>query len=692
MKYVWKRDEKRWSERERGFSLGRMHHMSPGGGELYYMRTLLNFVKGPTSYEDIRTFNKEVFPTFKEACYARGLLGDDKEYIDAIIEASDWGSGVYLRHLFATLLMAGNLAKPELVWEKTWRHLTDDILYRRRLTLRNEDLQLSERELQQYALAEIEALLKSNGSTLRRFENMPSLDDSFTSGDINQLILGELSYDKDALKEEHVKLITSMTNEQRAVYDEIMDAVKAQRGGVFFVYGYGGTGKTFIWKTLCAAIRSEGEIVLAVASSGIAAILLPNGSTAHSRFGIPINASEHSTCPRIKPGTNLTKLLIRTKLIIWDEAPMVNKNCFEALDKSLKDVMRFSAGGDPNKPFGGKVVVFGGDFRQILPVVPKGSRQDIVGASISSSYLWSECKVLKLTRNMRLQAGGSNSNVDEIRQFSEWILKVGDGLLGGPNDGEVDIEMLEDILIPQTSDPIAAIVNSTYPSLEDNLGNHEYLQERAVLAPTHEIVETVNDYILSKIPEIEKEYLSSDEISKEESNIYMQDLYSTEFLNTIKCSGIPNHNLELKVGAMVMLLRNIDQTRGLCNDTRLVVTNLGERVIGATIITGSKVGDKVYIPRLSLSPSDETKFPVKFVRRQFPVTVCFAMTINKSQGQSLSHVGLYLPRPVFSHGQLYVAISRVTSKKGLKVLICDQEGVTSNVTTNVVYKEIFDNL
>ncbi|XP_074297343.1 uncharacterized protein LOC141628055 [Silene latifolia] len=633
MKYVWKRDKKRWSERERGFSLGRMHHMSPGGGELYYMRTLLNFVKGPTSYEDIRTFNKEVFPTFKEACYARGLLGDDKEYIDAIIEASDWGSGVYLRHLFATLLMAGNLAKPEL----------------------------RERAATKDALAEIEALLKSNGSTLRRFENMPSLDDSFTSGDINQLILGELSYDKDALKEEHVKLITSMTDEQRAVYDEIMDAVKAQRGGVFFVYGYGGTGKTFIWKTLCAAIRSEGEIVLAVASSGIAAILLPNGSTAHSRFGIPINASEHSTCPRIKPGTDLAELLIRTKLIIWDEAPMVNKNCFEALDKSLKDVMRSSAGGDQNKPFGGKVVVFGGDFRQILPVVPKGSRQDIVGASISYSYLWSECK-------------------------------VGDGLLGGPNDGEVDIEMPEDILIPQTSDPIANIVNSTYPSLEDNLGSHEYLQERAVLAPTHEIVETVNDYILSKIPEIEKEYLSSDEISKEESNIYMQDLYSTEFLNTIKCSGIPNHNLKLKVGAMVMLLRNIDQTRGLCNGTRLVVTNLGERVIGATIITGSKVGDKVYIPRLSLSPSDETKFPVKFVRRQFPVTVCFAMTINKSQGQSLSHVGLYLPRPVFSHGQLYVAISRVTSKKGLKVLICDQEGVTSNVTTNVVYKEIFDNL
>ncbi|XP_056689195.1 uncharacterized protein [Spinacia oleracea] len=136
-----------------------------------------------------------------------------------------------------------------------------------------------------------------------------------------------------------------------------------------------------------------------------------------------------------------------------------------------------------------------------------------------------------------------------------------------------------------------------------------------------------------------------------------------------------------------MLLRNIDHPSGLCNGTRLVVTQLGNHIIEAKILLGSNIGHKVFIPRLLLTPPD-TKLPFKLQRRQYPLVVCFAMTINKSQGQSLSHVGLYLPRPVFSHGQLYVAISRVTRKSGLKILICDKDGRTYNTTQNVVNKEI----
>lgn len=140
-----------------------------------------------------------------------------------------------------------------------------------------------------------------------------------------------------------------------------------------------------------------------------------------------------------------------------------------------------------------------------------------------------------------------------------------------------------------------------------------------------------------------------------------------------------------------MLLRNLDQVEGLCNGTRLIVTRMANHVIEAKIISGKNVGNLTYIPRMSMSPS-QSPWPFKLIRRQFPIIVSYAMTINKSQGQTLDSVGLYLPRSVFSHGQLYVTFSKVRTKAGLKILIHDLEKKPLSNTTNVVYKEVFDNL
>ncbi|XP_076947495.1 uncharacterized protein LOC143619450 [Bidens hawaiensis] len=201
-----------------------------------------------------------------------------------------------------------------------------------------------------------------------------------------------------------------------------------------------------------------------------------------------------------------------------------------------------------------------------------------------------------------------------------------------------------------------------------------YFQDRALLAPLNEVVQEINE------PECE-------DVSED----FDPQLYSPDLLNGLKMSGMPNHRLVLKVGVPIMLLRNINHKKGLCNGTLLQVISLGRRVIEDKVISGTNIGYRTLISRVSLTPTDK-KLPFRLKRRQFPISVCFSMTINKSQGQSLSRVGLYLKDPVFSHGQLYVALSRVNSRDGIKLVIFDKESKLTNKTTNVVYNEIFGNV
>ncbi|XP_021972025.1 ATP-dependent DNA helicase PIF1-like [Helianthus annuus] len=293
---------------------------------------------------------------------------------------------------------------------------------------------------------------------------------------------------------------------------------------------------------------------------------------------------------------------------------------------------------------------------------------------------------------MRLTVGRSTEEIEEINTFAKWLLDLGEGNVGGPNDGEATIEIPQDLLITDESDPIAALIDFVYPSILQNINNHNYFSERAILAPKNDVVHEINDRLLSMFPGEEREYLSSDSLCPtEDVNATQQRIYSPDVLNGLKISGLPNHRLVLKVGVPVMLLRNIDQRNGLCNGTRLQVKKLYNRVIEAEIISGANIGTSTYIPRINLIPSDK-KIPFAFQRRQFPLSVCFAMTINKSQGQSLSRVGLYLKQPVFSHGQLYVALSRVKTRDGVKLLILDNNGKPTDKTNNVVYKEIFNEL
>ncbi|XP_031096995.1 uncharacterized protein LOC116001246 [Ipomoea triloba] len=506
-KFVWKKDKREWHPRQRNFAIGRIFYVPPKCGELFYLRCLLNLVRGPTSFEEIKCVDGKQYMSFRDACYARGLIEDDKEYVDAILEASLWATAYSLRKLFVTLLTSSSMSKPEIVWEAVWIHLAEDAEYQARRTLGFPHVVLTDTQKKNYALTEIEKLLTSCNKSLQDYPPMPIPDGPSNSLLVNPLIYEELSYDRQLLKEEHDLLVGKLTDEQLLIYNKVMFDVDTNKGGLFFVYGYGGTGKTFLWKTLSAALRSRGEIVLNVASSGIASLLLLGGRTAHSRFAIPISINEDSTC-NIKQGSPLAKLIVKAKLIIWDEAPIMHKHCFEALDKTMRDILRFSNSLSCNKTFGGKTVVLGGDFRQILPVIPKGTRQDIVQASINSSYLWNNCEVLRLTKNLRLRSVTTEGEIEKLDTFAKWIADLGDGKLGGNTDDDCNINIPSQFLLQNKGNPIKQIVEETFPSFGTGVIDPEQLKSRAILAPTLDVVDQVNEYMNNLNQASSKTYLS----------------------------------------------------------------------------------------------------------------------------------------------------------------------------------------
>ncbi|XP_070026693.1 uncharacterized protein [Nicotiana sylvestris] len=205
LKFVWKPKLKRWEKRKTSaFSIGRIFFVPPGTGDLYYLRLLLNVIKGPKCYENLKRINNHDHNTFREACFALGLIDDDKEYVDCIKEASSWGMPSYLRQLFSMLLLSNSMSRPENVWQATWQLLSEDILHEERVLLANPEAELTDDELKNRCLQKLEKVLKSCGRSFHDFPTMqrPLYNEEEVDHN-NRLIHDELRYNRRSLLEEH---------------------------------------------------------------------------------------------------------------------------------------------------------------------------------------------------------------------------------------------------------------------------------------------------------------------------------------------------------------------------------------------------------------------------------------------------------------------------------------------------------
>lgn len=668
--FTWNASKKEFQRRKQGnrvegysnlFSsdaLGRVYTVHPNNAECYYLRLLLVNVRGPKSFQSLRTVDGVVCATYREACQKLNLLESDTHWDQTLADVAVSAHPHQIRVLFAIILSTCFPSNPPELWIKYQDYLSEDILYRVRQIRANLDMEYTP-EIYNEALIQIEDLCLAIANKALIQLGMPSPNRSMN--DVRDLeFRREQQYDRNDLNAFVQANLTKLNAEQKTAYDKIMQVVSNGVGGFYFLDAPGGTGKTFLISLLLATLRAQSKIGLALASSGIAATLLDGGRTAHSALKLPLNynVNETPTC-NISNGSGTAKVLQQCSIIIWDECTMAHKKSVEALDRTLKDLRGNS------ELFGGALILLAGDFRQTLPVIPKSTPADEINACLKSSYLWRHVETMKLTTNVRVQL----QNDPSADTFSKQLLKIGNGAM--PVDENGLITFPNDFCrFAQTNEEL---IESVFPNIGQQYKCHIWLSERAILAAKNKDVSELNMVIQSKIPGELVSYKSLDTVVEEENVVH----YPTEFLNSLELPGLPPHNLQLKVGVTIIMLRNINQPR-LCNGTRLAVKNLMPNVIEATILTGKFKGEDVLIPRIPMKPSD---MPFEFRRLQFPVRLAFAMTINKSQGQSFGVCGVYLKYQVFSHGQLYVACSRIGKPSVLYVFTNN----TNSKTKNVVY-------
>ncbi|GBP75532.1 ATP-dependent DNA helicase pif1 [Eumeta japonica] len=409
------------------------------------------------------------------SCQLLGLLENDSHW-DLTLADSVVSSNAYqIRTLFAIIITTCFPSQPIQLWNKYKDAICEDILHRLRIQTNNPDIQITDEIYNEgLILIEDQCLTIANKLLIEVGMIAPnrSMHDSF-----NQELNRELQYNVDTLQEFVRNNVPLLNEQQKQVYETLMQAVDNNTGGLFFLDAPGGTGKTFVISLILATIRSRCDIALALAFD----LLL------HSALKLPLNLNtiDTPTC-NISRSSAMGKLLMQCKLIVWDECTMAHKKSLEALNFTLKDLRR------NNNIFGGLMILLAGDFRQTLPVVPRGTPADELNACLKASPLWNNVKKLSLTTNMRVQL----QNDQSAAQFSKQLLDVGNGKV--PVDATSGLITLTNDFC-RFVDTQLVLIENVFPNISENYKNYAWLSQRAILAAKNNDVHALNFTIQSKL-------------------------------------------------------------------------------------------------------------------------------------------------------------------------------------------------
>jgi hypothetical protein len=349
------------------------------------------------------------------------------------------------------------------------------------------------------------------------------------------------------------------------------------------------------------------------------------------------------------------ELINCARLITIDEASMLNRAAFTCTEEVCRRVMNNS------KPFGGKVVILLGDFRQTCPVIPGGTRAQVIDACIQSSPLWDHFQIRRLHRMVRNAADP---------EYAAFVNEIGDGLT-------TDVKLH---LLSQTTDR-DDIMNFVFPSVV--LRDPYCCLGRGIIAPTNKQVDEYNSTLLNRVQGMSKMYLAADTLKEATECGMISGSATLDYVARNTPPGLPPHTLTLKTNGVFRLLRNFSVDQQLVKNARVLITDLGRRIVTVKVLTDRASHDRgseqeFIIPRISFT--HELSSGHTLLRRQFPLAPAYCTTFHSCQGLTYNCIGIDLTRPVFTHGQLYTALSRIRTREHALIRVRPNEELTKNIT------------